>query len=216
MYNFILLVLLSTTASAGVVFDEFPLNVEANEKYVFYSHGKIVEGSNSRPVNPNWGIYEFPKIKQALSDQEYNLIAYHRPKDTNPKEFAKKLASDVRLLIQKGVSEKHITLVGFSRGGAITILTSNLLAKKEVNFVILAGCGRYLNNDPDLTLYGHIYSMFETSDGVGSCQFLIDRSTNVNSFTELSISTGREHGAFYTPLPEWVVPVKKWIKSNHN
>jgi hypothetical protein len=54
---------------------------------------------------------------------------------------------------------------------------------------------------------------FENSDAVGSCQFLIDRSNRVNTFKEISIVTGKQHGAFYNPLPEWVVPVKNWIKS---
>jgi len=214
MFKLLFLSLLSTASIAGEVFDEFPLKIEPDKKYVFYSHGLIVEGTDPRPVNSNWGIYEFPQIKQILSDQEYNLIAYHRPKNTNPTEFATKLASDVKLLLQKGVSAKNITLIGFSRGGAITILTSNLLANKELSFVILAGCGRYLKNEPELKLHGHIYSMFETSDNVGSCQFLIDRSNNVTSFIEKTISTGKSHGAFYRPLPEWTIPVKAWIKLN--
>lgn len=214
MRRLMLIALLSTSSLAGEIFDKFPLDVNKNEKYVFYSHGKIVEGINPRPESPRWGSYEYPKIKQALSSDEYNLIAYHRPKNTKPKAFAQKLANDVELLIQKGVPTTNITLVGFSRGGAITILASNLLAKKNLTFIILAGCGRYLNDNTELTLYGHIYSIFETSDDVGSCQFLIDRSKNVESFTEQSISTGKEHGAFYTPLPEWIVPVKKWLKVN--
>ncbi len=216
MRKLLLLVLFSTTSLAGEIFNEFPSSINANEKYVFYSHGLIVEGINSRPVNPRWGTYEFPMIKEALSDEEYNLIAYHRAKNTKPKIFAKKLASDVSLLIKKGVPAKNISLIGFSRGGAITILTSNLLANNDVNFVILAGCGRYLKNDSDLVLHGNIYSMFETSDSVGSCQFLIDRSTGVTNFTEKSISTGKEHGAFYTPLVEWLIPVKNWLKSNRS
>jgi len=213
MRKLLLLVLLSTTSLAGEIFNEFPSNVKADEKYVFYSHGFIVEGSNPRPVNSSWGTYEFPMIKNALSDVQYNLIAYHRAKDTKPKVFAKKLASDVRLLIKKGVPAKNISLVGFSRGGAITILTSSILANNELNFIILAGCGSYLNDTPDLVVYGNIYSMIETSDDlVGSCQFLINRSIGVTRFIEKSISTGKEHGAFYTPLPEWIIPVKKWLK----
>lgn len=35
-------------------------------------------------MNPRWGTYEFPMIKDALSDDEYNLIAYHRAKNTKP------------------------------------------------------------------------------------------------------------------------------------
>mgnify|MGYP001197410146 CR=1 FL=1 len=63
-------------------------------------------------------------------------------------------------------------------------------------------------------VYGHVKSIYETSDQVGSCQFLIDRSDDVASFNEISISTGKSHGAFYNPLPVWVEPVKQWITDN--
>jgi predicted esterase len=202
---------------ASEIFSEFPESIDPNGKYVFYSHGFIVEGDNPTPESPRWGVYDFPEVKQKLSDQEYNLIAYHRPKDTNPQKIAEMLADNVLELIEKGVKPKNISLVGFSRGGAITILTSNLLARDDVSSIILAGCGDYLNKNPQLTMYGHVYSIIEKSDDlVGSCKPLIDRSEHIQSFTELSLSTGKEHGAFYVPLPEWINPVKKWIKSDKN
>lgn len=214
MFKLLFLLLFSSASFAGEVFTAFPSTIEAQQKYVFYSHGLIVEGTNPRPVNSRWGTYEFPEIKAALADAGYNLIAYHRAKNTQPKAFAEKLANDVRLLIAKGVPAGNISLIGFSRGGAITILTSNLLANKDVTYIILAGCGRYLQNNPELEAYGNIYSIFETSDEVGSCQLLIDRSKDVKRFTEISISTDKEHGAFYKPLAQWVVPVKTWLKQS--
>jgi hypothetical protein len=161
-------------------------------------------------------MYDFPEIKKVLSDDSYNLIVYHRPKDTNPREFAKKLAENANTLIENGVKPENITFVGFSRGGAITVLTSSYLSSEKVNFVILAGCSKFIKNNTELEVVGNVFSVFETSDGVGSCQFLIDRSERVKTFKEISISTGKEHGAFYNPLPEWVIPVKKWIKSNRS
>lgn len=214
MFKLLFLLLFSSAPFAGEVFTAFPSTIDATQKYVFYSHGLIVEGTNPRPVNSRWGTYEFPEIKAALADTDYNLIAYHRANNTQPKAFAQKLASDVRLLIAKGVPAGNISLIGFSRGGAITILTSNLLANNDVTYIILAGCGRYLQNNPELDVHGSIYSIFETSDDVGSCQLLIDRSKGVKRFTEISISTDKEHGAFYTPIAEWVVPVKTWLKQS--
>ncbi|WP_257171975.1 hypothetical protein [Colwellia sp. M166] len=60
-------------------------------------------------------------------------------------------------------------------------------------------------------VYGVVHSIYETSDMVGSCQFLINQSSNVSSFNEISISTGKEHGAFFKPISEWVKPVKNWL-----
>ena len=208
--------LISSNCTANKIYENFPNDIKPNEKYVFYSHGFIVEGTNPTPINPRWGMYDFPEIKKVLSDNSYNLIAYHRPKETNPREFAKKLTENANTLINNGVRPEDITFVGFSRGGAITILTSNYLASDKVNFVILAGCSKFVKKNQKLEVIGNIFSVFETSDGVGSCQFLIDRSKRVETFEELSISTGKEHGAFYNPLPEWILPVKKWIKSNRS
>ena len=207
---------LSSSCIANNIYENFPSEINSNEQYVFYSHGFIVEGKNPTPINPRWGMYDFPEIKEVLSDDSYNLIAYHRPKDTDPREFAKKLAKNANTLINKGVKPENITFIGFSRGGAITVLTSNYLASEKVNFVILAGCSKFVKNNPELEVFGNVFSVFETSDGVGSCQFLIDRSKGVKAFEEISISTGKEHGAFYNPLPEWIIPVKKWLKSNRS
>ena len=209
----VLILFFSAQLCANTIHTEFPDKINPNENYVFYSHGFIVEGTNPIPENPKWGVYDFPAIKLALADGNHNLIAYHREKGTDPQKFAKLLAKDAINLIENGVKPNNITFVGFSRGGAITVLTSNYLALDDVNFVILAGCGRLIKNSSSVKIYGNVYSMFETSDSVGSCQFLADRSGDVQSFTESSISTGKDHGAFYKPLSEWIVPVKAWIKS---
>ena len=207
---------LSSSCIANNIFENFPREIKSNEQYVFYSHGLIVEGQNPMPINPRWGMYNFPEIKTALSDDSYNLIAYHRPKGTDPRDFANKLADNANSLINKGVKPENITFIGFSRGGAITVLTSNFLASDKVNFVILAGCSKFVKNNSELEVFGNIFSVFETSDGVGSCQFLIDRSKKVKTFKEISITTGKEHGAFYNPLPERIIPVKMWLKSNRS
>ena len=180
---------------------------------MFYSHGIIVEGTNPTPKNERWGVYEFPAIKESLADSEYNLIAYHRPKGTDPFVHAKSLANDVRELIKNGVAASHITIMGFSRGAFITGLTSHYLEKTPVNTVLLAGCGRIVSNKySDIKMNGAFLSVYETTDGASTCEKLKNRSPQLTSFDEISISTGKEHGAFYRPISEWVAPVKQWIK----
>ena len=203
---------LSMVAPAGKIYDEFPAEIEPDKKYVFYNHGYIVEGDNPTPEHPHWGVYDFPAVKKALSDPEYKLIAYHRKAKTNPFDFAKQLASDIQRLMEAGVKADQIYVVGFSRGGAISILTSNEVKSNKLNTLILAGCSKLTKSRPEIKGYGAIYSIWETSDNVGSCQFLVDRSSRVTQFTEISISTGLSHGAFYRPIPEWLHPIKSWIK----
>lgn len=207
----LLLVICGCQVQANTIYDELPSSFNSNEHYVFYSHGYIVEGEHIRPRHPKYGIYDFPAIKKALADPAYNLIVYHRKKGTAPFLFAKKLAADVDILLNAGVPESHISLVGFSRGGALSILAANELKRTNINLIILAGCASLIKKHPSVRAYGKVYSIFERSDQVGSCQFLIDRS-EATKFEEISINTGLSHGAFYKPKDEWVLPVKKWLK----
>ena len=215
-YAFLIFVLLflSSITLAGTINTEFPNTIKSNEKYVFYAHGFIVEGDNPTPVHPRWGKYDFPTVKQALSDSGYHLIAYHRAKGTVPKQAAKRVANDIAKLNQAGVPYSNIAIVGFSRGGAIAALTSGYVNQTDLKIIILAGCTKYINNHPSVEVIGKVYSIYETSDQVGSCQQLIDRSAQVASFKELAITTGKEHGAFYLPRREWLKPVKQWLISD--
>lgn len=206
----------SINSHAGQVYGELPENIDPKGKYVFYSHGYIVEGTNPKPVDQRfgWGLYDFPKIKQALSDDTYTLIATHRPKDTDPFEYATKLNQQVRTLVDKGVDPKNVTIIGFSRGAFITGVTSDKLSDLEVNTVLLAGCGRLVwKAHTDVKVYGHLLSVYEKTDGAGTCKRLQQKSRALLSFTEVEINTGLEHGAFYRPIPEWVNPVKDWMRS---
>lgn len=203
--------LLAEKCLAGALYTSFPEKIYPEEKYVFYSHGLIVEGDNLMPVNERWGVYDFISVRKALSDPQYNLISYHRPKNTIADEFAEKLAADVRKLIIAGVKPENITLLGFSRGGEITLLASTKLRLDKINTILLAVCGGFVKGHPEYKAYGNVYSIYETSDFAGSCQFLKDRNNKVHSFQETAISTGKEHGAFYQPLAEWIVPIKSWL-----
>jgi len=206
-----LLMFTSTLLSAAELYTEFPNAINKSEKYVFYSHGYIVEGENEKPVHPRWGVYDFPLIKKHLSDDFYNLIAYHRAARSEPFHSAKRLANDVNRLIEAGVEPANITLIGFSRGGALSILASNELKNNYIRVIVLAGCAGLIKEHSSVQIYGNVRSIYETSDQVGSCQFLIDRSESVTSFEEIAISTGKEHGAFYLPRESWIKPVKNWI-----
>lgn len=200
-------------ASAGELYDHFPNDIDPNAKYVFYSHGFIVEGDDPKPNHPRWGTYDFPKVTESLLDIGPHLIAYHRPKGADAQKHAKKLSDEAKLLIASGVAPKNITFIGFSRGGVISILVSKTLKDREVNFAVLAACGNYINENLSIEFYGNILSIRETSDDlVGSCAKLAARSSELTSFQEVSISTGEEHGAFYRPKPEWIEPLREWME----
>ena len=208
-----LILLSSSFCYGGEVFESLPDKIKPTDHYVFYSHGFIVEGTNPTPVHERWGKYDFPAVKRGLADSSYHLIATHRPAKTNPFEYAESLSKQVNQLLNSGVPASNISLVGFSRGGFITAIASSNLKSIEMNFVILAACTSGLANREEVSIYGHLFSVFETSDSVGSCDDVVARRVNtVSSYKEISISTGKEHGAFFTPRNEWIIPVKSWLK----
>jgi hypothetical protein len=201
---------------AAELYGRFPDAIHADGRYVIYSHGLIVEGDNPKPISPKYGLYDFPAIKQALFEGGgFNLIAYQRPKSTDD-SYADLLQSWVRRLLDAGVKPSRITLVGFSRGAQLTALASSRLASAGINTAILAICdGGEVSGAPPLTLGGNLLSIYEKSDELGTCAKVAARS-HLESFEEVEISTGKKHGAFFQPLPEWIRPLRAWIaKTNH-
>ena len=209
----VLFLLAFRPALAGEVYTDLPDEIDAAGNYVFYAHGLIVEGDDPEPVHPQFGKYDFPAVREALAGGNVTLIAEQRPRGANPVAYAEKLAGQAARLIEAGVAPENITLIGFSRGGYIVAYASHLLEASPVNTVILAGCADWVGKKPGLKLNGHVLSVYETSDFVGSCEELAARSDRMLSYQEVALSTGKSHGTFYQPLPEWVEPVRNWISA---
>ena len=160
-------------------------------------------------------MYDYPAILEKLADLDAVVISEHRKAKSSPTKHAEKLKNQVTTLIEMGVPERNITLIGFSRGGYITALASNAIKKADVNYVILAACTKSLSQDEDIVLTGHVLSIHESSDSVGSCHEVIKRNPNaVSSFKEIEISTGLEHGAFYRPIEAWLSLVRSWLETH--
>jgi predicted alpha/beta superfamily hydrolase len=210
---FILLTCCNVFATS--IYSQIPDSINPNANYIFYSHGYIVEGKNPKPVHPNWGEYDYPSILEALSGLDAVIISEHRAARSDPFNHATKLQTLVKQLIDVGVTPRNITLVGFSRGGFITALASSNINNPDINYVILAACTTSLLKNKDVALTGHVLSIYETSDSVGSCEEVIKRKPQaVSSFKEKAISTGEEHGAFYRPIDAWMEPLKSWFNTH--
>ena len=207
-----------SAAFAAEIFDDFPASIDPAGRYVIYSHGLIVEGDDPEPVHPEFGTYEFPAIKRALfGDGEFNLIAHHRPANTDIGEYIAKLESWVQALLDAGVAPSRITLVGFSRGAGLTVVAASKFAEAGINTALMGVCvDGAIQGAPDLQLGGNLLSIYEETDVVKSCAGLAQHSTGLESFREIAINTGRRHGAFYKPLPDWMTPLRAWIaQTNH-
>ena len=190
-----------------------PKKPDISKKYLFYLHGAIIEEGDLTPTHPEFGFYDMPEIRSVLADHDnLILISEHRAKETVIAEYANKLADDVNSLIKSGVAVQNITIAGFSKGGMIAILASSILKNKEPNFVFMAACNSWAIEDDAIRVAGRILSIFETTDTIGrSCKALIDKSPDVTEYKEVEINTGKKHGAFYEPIPQWVEPLKAWL-----
>ena len=201
---------------AAEVYPDFPAHIDSDRSYVIYSHGRIVEGDDPKPIHERWGIYDFPAIVSRLAEgNSFVLVAHHRSEDTDVPIYVERLKSWVRKLVEVGVEPESITLVGFSRGGQITALAASQLKPMNINTALLATCWENgVQDQPSITLSGRLLSIYETTDSALSCRNSAARSARLSSFEEVDISTGKEHGAFYKPLSDWVEPLLLWIKKN--
>jgi hypothetical protein len=165
-------------------------------------------------VSSEFGPYLYEDILMQFESAGFQVISEVRNGLTDPNQYAGHVANQVETLIQAGVPQENINIIGFSKGGGIAILVSNKLDEPQLNFVFLAICGEWLEEDQALTAAGNILSIYETSDEYGnSCQLLLDRSPSIQSFTEIGLSTGEAHGLFYAPDPRWIEPVIDWMNA---
>ncbi len=195
---------------AGEITSDVPANIDPEMAYIFYLHGRIIETEGLRPTHPRWGLYDYPAILDALAQEGITVISERRAKGTETRDYSSKIIGQIEQLVAGGAEPSHITVVGFSAGGAIAMVTSSILSETDVNFVFLASCWDGVKNMPDLTINGRVLSIFEETDQALSCSSLAERKPGPLVFHEIAIRTGKEHGAFYLPRDEWVQPVLNW------
>lgn len=180
---------------------------------IFYLHGRIIEVEGVQPVHERFGLYDYLGTIEALRANGATVISDVRTADTNAMEYARSVVEQIEDLITSGEPAGNITVVGFSKGGTIAIYVSSLLSNPDVNFVFLAACSDWLSSTPELTVSGNILSIFEKSDTLaGSCKKLVQGNSEISSFHEIKLSTGKGHGAFYLPRKAWIEPLLSWVE----
>jgi len=204
-------------AQPGAIHTDVPDTVDPEARYLVYLHGAIIETQGRRPTHPELGVYEYDRILEALAARGFQVISEARPAGTEVPAYAAKVAAQVRRLVDAGVPPEHIAVAGHSKGGMITIGASSLLDLPDVRFVILAGCFAGISRVRDVPLSGHLLSIYDATDRLaGTCAPLFEQAAATGngptSTEEITIDTGRGHGAFYEPLDAWMVPMVDWLK----
>lgn len=197
--------------SVGTVLSGIPENLDPSKHYLIYLHGAIVEGQGMHPTHPQYGTYQYAEILQAFSDRGFTVISEARAEGTLPNIFANHVATQVRRLLDGGVPDDHVTVVGFSKGGVIALLASASIGRGQVNWIVQAGCGSWIDKMPNFAPTGRILSQVDTADSVaGSCRALFSRMPDGSSISEDLLEIGSGHGAFYSVESQWLEPAIEW------
>ncbi|MCD4748137.1 MAG: alpha/beta hydrolase [Thermoanaerobaculales bacterium] len=198
-------------APSGRVLSTVPDLPNINDDFLIYLHGAIVETEGMRPTHPRFGIYEYSTILQTFADRGFTVISEVRPAKTHPDAYARRVVTQVQALLDAGVPEQQITIVGFSKGGIIATLASSKIIRTDVKWVILAGCGTWVGKLPDMVPNGRILSILDSGEDMAtSCEDLFSRMPEGAIHDELTTQLGSGHGAFYTPDSSWVEPTIEW------
>jgi hypothetical protein len=213
---FILMTLMVPARAAGSQDRPVPRNIDPSKYYVFYMHGTAVE--NDGPSKDN----KFYDILDALEEKGMVTIGEVRSK-INIMKYAKKVAKQVKGLINAGVPPKNITVSGHSRGAHITMRVAAVLKHPEVRFIPISGCG-YKVGQQSLTNYtqftkklahkakGYFMNMWERDDKIaGNCDAAMKRATGVVSISK-KLTVGGGHQLFWKPKSSWIDPFVAFVK----
>jgi dienelactone hydrolase len=181
--------------------------------YIIYAHGRIVETQGRRPIDPAFGVYEYDAILDTMRQAGFEVLSEQRGPDANSDFEASRLSHQVDSLLGLGVRPEDITVIGFSKGGWISILASARLQNPRLGFVFMGACGPWSNDAADLHVSGRMLSLIETSDTLGvSCAPMFARKSANSVSREIALSLGLGHGTFYQPRKAWLAPALAWAR----
>lgn len=191
-----------------------PMQAQAPPRYLIYLHARIIEEQQMpRPTDSLFGVYEYQAILDSLRDAGLVVLSEQRPPKANSDSFAVRVVHLVDSLIRLGVSPRHITVAGFSKGGWIAVLASARLQNPAISFVFMGACGPWTNDSPDLHVAGRLLSLYERSDSLGvSCAPMLARRSPGSAAREIALALGLGHGTFFQPRSAWLKPVVAWAE----
>jgi dienelactone hydrolase len=191
---------------------DVPSVIDPRARYVLYLHGRILEEQGRRAVSPDYGAYELDSILASLNARGFSLIAEVRKGEVG-REYAQRVAAQVRRLLDAGVPPSSVTVVGASKGGWLALETAAELGRDDLAFVVLAGCGA--STVPlGPRLRGRILSVFDEGDRYDpSCEKTFAAAPQLRGRKEVVVHLGLGHGLVYKPRLEWLDPLTEWAAS---
>lgn len=184
------------------------------KNYVFFLHNKFIEENSLETPHPEYGKAEYNEILNEFRKAKCIVLSEKRSKNTDVKEYAQKIVTQIDSLFKIGISPKQITVIGTSKGGYIAQYVSTYLKNPNVKFIFI-GCFQLTDiiETPEIQFCGKILTIYEKSDnfGVSAIQRKKTSKLKIKSFKEIELNTKLKHGFLYKALPEWTEPSIKWI-----
>jgi metallo-beta-lactamase class B len=191
------------------IFEDVPEKPDPTARYALYVHGRILEDQGVGAVSPDFGLYQYETILQALAARGFTVIAERRVGDQGP-AYPGRLADRVRKLLRAGVPASHVTVVGASKGGSLTLRAAAEIQDDAVSYVVLAGCGEQTAAFVP-RLRGRILSVYDSSDRFHpSCAPTFAAAPQVRDKREVVVTKNLDHGLLYAPRAEWMDPLAEW------
>lgn len=188
-------------------------------RFIFFLHNRFLETHDLNELHPQYGKTAYMEIISEFENNGFTVLSEKRNGNVNARDYAILIISQIDSLIRTGVSAKHITVVGTSKGGYIAQYVSTLANNKNLNFVFIASFQESdLQNIPEINYCGNILTIYETSDpfGVSAFKRKENSTCKITHFEEIELHTGLRHGFLFQPLRAWMQPTMAWAKGEYN
>lgn len=211
LFCFALFLMLSVSAHAAMPLSSVPATIDPAARHLIFFHNYYVETKG-----PD-GDCKYFDILKSFADKGFTVISEIRPKDISVIEYGKKAAVEVRKLLDAGVPPQNIAVAGHSKGGVIVLQVASIVARPQVNYVVMAGCGiKGLEKGyPDFAgMKGNFLSIYASSDKVaGSCSGEFAKAKEGFSGKEIILESPAGHQLFFKPADLWLEPVTEWLNN---
>lgn len=149
-------------------------------------------------------------ISQAFVDAGFRVTRMSA-QDANTLNYARSAAREVRDLLASGVASEDISVVGAGNGSQAAVLTSAIIGKRDVSYVLLGQCDASLKDQYRFNMSGRVLGIRDKSDTSShSCRALWHDAPRVSAQRELVTDTGSGAALFDRPREEWLRPALAW------
>lgn len=153
---------------------------------------------------------EHVAIIQALGDAGFDVRTYSYAGE-DAVTYARRIADDVHALMDAGTDPSRITVLGSGMGSTVTQLTSAAVGSRQVSYVLLGQCDRFLKDRARFHMSGRILGLRDDADTEsGSCRPLWQDAPKVTARRDTVLHTGLGAALFARPHDMWMKPAVEW------